>query len=393
MALDPERINRLKYRMKEMGIDAFLCRLPENVTFLSGWWPLTGTSWAIFTAEGQSHLVVPACEAVEAQAGGITGMSTYEWGHLAAADPEGETIAALRSAFRLFGIEEGNIGIDEDFESIAPPLNVAEPSLPSARLTQKLMEVIPEASFFIATSEINNLRVRKTPSEVEKFRTANEIAGFGLQAFRQEVRPGITEIEIAASVNQAIAIRGSGYKGVTSARGFAQVSSGQGTEKAWRPCVVTGNRKLQKGDIVLLELGAVADGYWADNTRCMVAGGPDPGQKKIYDVVLRAQTAAREAIKPGVPMSEVDRTARDIIEKEGYGKYFIHITGHGVGWRYHEFPPLLAPGNHTLIEEGMVTSVEPGVYIPGFGGFRIEDNVAVGREGPDNLSTFSRDLE
>ena len=319
-------------------------------------------------------------------------MSTYEWAHLDAVDPEGEIKVALQSAFQQFVIVKGNIGIEETFESVAPPLNVAEPFLPSFRTIQMLKEVLPQAKFFNATSEINNLRVRKTPAEIEKFRTANEIARFGLEAFRQEVRQGITEIELAMLVNQAIATKGSGYKGITSARGFAQISSGKGTERAWRPCVVTGNRKLQKGDIVVLELGAVADGFWADNIRCAMAGGANSEQRKIYDVVLSAQTAARKAVKPGIPMSEIDRTARDIIEKAGYGKYFIHITGHGVGWRYHEFPPLLAPGNDTPLEEGMVTSVEPGVYIPGFGGLRVEDNVAVDKNGFDNLSTFNRDL-
>ena len=91
-------------------------------------------------------------------------------------------------------------------------------------------------------------------------------------------------------------------------------------------------------------------------------------------------------------MSDVDKAARDIIDKRGYGEYFIHITGHGIGWRYHEFPPLLAPGNDMLLEEGMVTSVEPGIYIPGFGGLRVEDNVAVSKNGIDELSTYDKEL-
>ena len=126
--------------------------------------------------------------------------------------------------------------------------------------------------------------------------------------------------------------------------------------------------------------------------RVVVTGGPDKKQQEIYEVVRKAQLAANEAIKPGVKMSEVDKAARDVINEAGYGKYFIHITGHGVGWRYHEFPPLLAPGNEALLQEGMVTSVEPSIYIPGFGGFRVEDNVAVTNNGIIELSTFNRDL-
>jgi len=378
--------------MSEKGFDAFICRLPENVVFLSGWWPLTGTSWIIFTADGYSHLIVPACESQEAKADGITELSTYEWGHLAAPDPVGETKNALKAAAEKLGIERGLIGIEETFEGVAPPLNIAEPAVPGIWSGQLLKQTLPDAKFSDAAEVINGLRVLKTSTEIEKFRIVNEIAGFGLETFRKQVVEGISEIELAAIVNSAITVKGSGYKGIKSARGFAQVSSGKGTEKAWRPCEITTNRKLQNGDITILELAVVADGLWADYTRAVVVGGPDKKQTKIYEVILRAQSAAKEALKPGTKMSDVDKAARDIITKAGYGKYFIHITGHGVGWRYHEFPPLLAPGNDTILQEGMLTSVEPGFYIPGFGGLRVEDNVAVGKDGFDDLSTFSRNI-
>lgn len=255
-----------------------------------------------------------------------------------------------------------------------------------------LREILPEARFSSSSGLLNDLRTFKTYPEIEKLQIANEIAGFGLEAFRNNVRQGISEIELLALVDSTVAIRGCGYKGIKSARGFAQVSSGSKTEKAWRPCVITSDRILQNGDIVILELAVVADGFWADNTRVMVVGGPDKKQQEIYSVVLEAQSAAKAAIKPGVRMSDVDKAARDIINAAGYGKYFIHITGHGVGWRYHEPQPLLAPGNETLLQEGMVSSVEPGIYIPGFGGFRVEDNIAVTKEGIIELSSFNRDL-
>lgn len=392
MSADTERLSRNKKIMREKGFDAFICRMPENVVFFSGWWPLTGTSWLIYTAEGHSHLIVPSCEEPEARADGVTDLSVFEWAHLAATDPVGETMHALKKAAEKLGIEKGNIGIEENFEAIAPPLNIAEPSLPGIWSKQLLQKTLPQAKLTDATQVMDSLKVIKTKTEIEKFRVVNEIAGFGLETFKKHIIQGISEIELAAMVNNTIAIKGSGYKGVKSSRGFAQVSSGKGTERAWRPCVITTNRKLQNGDIVLLELAVVADGLWADNTRCAVVSGPDNVQQKIYDIVLKAQSAAREAIKPGVKMSMVDKAARDIINQEGYGQYFIHITGHGVGWRYHEFPPLLAPGIDTPIQEGMVTTVEPGIYINGFGGFRVEDNVAVGTSGIIELSTYNRDL-
>ncbi len=139
-------------------------------------------------------------------------------------------------------------------------------------------------------------------------------------------------------------------------------------------------------------MAAVIDGYWSDLTRVAVAGEPTEKQREIYDLVLRAQTAAIQKMLPGVSFSEVDRAARQIIEAGGYGKYFVHITGHGIGLRYHEFIPLLHPQVEGRLATGMVSSVEPGVYVPDWGGIRLEDNVAVTEEGPEYLSTFDRTL-
>lgn len=392
MPVDNERISRIKKALAEKDIDALVCRLPENVLFLSGWWPLTGTSWVIFTRDGSLHLVVPACEAQEAEADGITDISAFEWAHLKATDPVGQARAAISRTAEKFGIDGGTIGIEEGFEGVAPPLNIGEPAVPTVVSKQMLQKALPKARLVDTTEVINGLRVCKTGVEIEKLRVANQIAGFGLAAFKENAAEGVSEIELAAMVNSTIAVKGSGYKGTKSARGFAQISSAEGTERSWRPCEITTNRKLQKRDIVMLELAVVADGFWADNTRPLVVGGPDAKQQEIYNVILKAQKAALDCVKAGTKMSDVDKAARDIINSAGYGEYFIHITGHGIGWRYHEFPPLLHPENDELLKEGMVTSVEPGLYIPGFGGLRIEDNVAVTKDGVDILSTFSRDL-
>ena len=392
MVVDAERIERNKKVMTDKGLDAFICRLPENVLFFSGWWPLTGTSWVIFTADGNCHLIVPECESQEAQDNGLTDLSSYEWAHIKAPEPLGQIQNEISKVANEFSFERSRIGIEESFEAVAPSLNVGEAAVPAILSRQMLKETLPGANFVDATGVINGLRVLKTLAEIEKLRIANEIAGFGLAAFKENANEGISEIELAAKVNAAVAVEGSGYKGVKSARGFAQVSSGEGTARGWRPCEITTNRKLQKGDIVLLELGVVADGFWADNTRLAVIGQPSDKQKEIHKLILTAQRAAIDTIKPGTKMSDADKAARDIINNAGYGEYFIHITGHGIGWRYHEFPPLLHPENDSLLQEGMVTSVEPGVYIPNFGGMRIEDIVAVAKSSADLLSTYSREL-
>jgi len=386
MPVDNERINRIKTAMSEVKLDALVSQLPENIVFLSGWWPLTGTSWVIFTADGNCHLIVPACEAQDARAGGIKNLYTYEWAHLKAMEPSQQIKLLLAGIARESDIDNGKFGLVDSFSAIAPPLNVSEPIIPTSQSIDMIKSALPKAQFIDATELIIQQRFRKTPDEIEKMRIVNQIAGFGLSAFQENIREGISEIELASLVNSAIMVKGSGYKGIRSVRGFAQVSSGKSTVGAWKPCLITTEKKLLAGDIVMLELGTVADGLWADNTRTYVVGQANDKQKIISDLILKAQLAAIKSIKVGVKMSDVDKAARDIITKAGFAEYFIHVTGHGIGWRYHEPSPFLHPENNDLLEEGMVTSVEPGIYIPDFGGFRLEDNVAVGKNGPDILT-------
>ncbi|HEU4798836.1 MAG TPA: M24 family metallopeptidase, partial [bacterium] len=140
-------------------------------------------------------------------------------------------------------------------------------------------------------------------------------------------------------------------------------------------------------DLVMLELSTVADGYFSDLTRMATVGRPSSRQQELLDAVRRAQRSAIEAIRPGVTGDAVDRAARGILEGAGLGDAFIHITGHGLGFRYHEPMPLLYPGSKDVLEAGMVTSVEPGVYNEKFGGVRIEDDVAVRSDGAEVLSS------
>jgi Xaa-Pro aminopeptidase len=169
-------------------------------------------------------------------------------------------------------------------------------------------------------------------------------------------------------------------------RPLAEVAAGPNTVKATL-LIPSTNYATRLGDLVMIEMGVIVDGYWSDLTYMGVIGEPSQRQREIHNIVLEAQHAATAAVRPGVLMSEPDRIAREVLSRAGLAEYYPHITGHGIGLRYHEWTPLLMPGNDAPLEPGMVTSVEPGVYIPGFGGIRIEDNVVVGAEGPVLLST------
>jgi Xaa-Pro aminopeptidase len=151
------------------------------------------------------------------------------------------------------------------------------------------------------------------------------------------------------------------------------------------------DRRIMEGDLVVMDFGGVLDGYCSDTTRTVVVGAPTPHQAKVHAVVEDAQRAARDAVRPGVALQEVDRVARQVISEAGFGDRFVHRTGHGIGIEVHE-APYVVEGNATLMEPGMTFSVEPGIYLPGEFGVRIEDIVAVTDTGVEALNASPRGL-
>jgi len=162
-------------------------------------------------------------------------------------------------------------------------------------------------------------------------------------------------------------------------------------DNAANPHGIPGANKVEKDALLLFDLGVMVNGYASDMTRTVAVGKPDQFKKDIYNLTLEAQQAALDFIKPGVTAHEVDRAAREVIEKAGYGEYFNHRLGHGIGMDVHEFPSIME-GNDLVIEEGMCFSVEPGIYIPGKVGVRIEDCGVVTKDGFDLFTSTSKDL-
>ncbi len=388
--VDELRLERMRREMGEAGFDALVSCLPENVLYLTNYWPHHGLAMAIFPRAGEPVLLLPEVEAEYADRSWAD-VRPFGWGLLKDQDPAttlGDRLGRIRDKL---GLAKAAIGVEQSFEVVAPPYRAAEPIVPAAPTEALLRRVFSDAKLKDSTELLANLRSLKTPFELERLRLANEIASFGLAAFAKNALPGKTEAEVGAAVEEVIRSLGPGYKGARLARASAEVRAGAGSYDTYL-LVPSRDRRIREGEIVLIELAAVIDGYWSDLTRVAVAGEPTEKQREIYDLVLRAQTAAIQKMLPGVSFSEVDRAARQIIEAGGYGKYFVHITGHGIGLRYHEFIPLLHPQVEGRLATGMVSSVEPGVYVPDWGGIRLEDNVAVTEEGPEYLSTFDRTL-
>jgi Xaa-Pro dipeptidase len=383
-----ERLQRMRRAMEAERIDALVLRLPENVLLLSGYWPMIGAAVLVFPREGTPTCINAHCYEAEASLSlWEAEVMHYRYGVLGAV----ERAEALRRI--LLGISQAHswrrIGYEERFHTVAPSWNAAEMLIPACE-TRELLSSIFEGSQLIDVSVlIEEQRTRKTAFEAEKLRIASEVSCLGLAAFEKSVRVGASGVELAAEVEREIMARGTGYKSALRVRAFAQVAVGaEESAVGYRPNEISTTRKLRKGDVALLELGVVADGYWADRTRLRVAGTPTEEQSRIFEVVRQAQQSAVAAIREGVTGAQVDEAARSVIRAAGLADCFPHITGHGLGFRYHESAPILSPDSSQKLEEGMLTSVEPGVYEQRFGGFRLEDDVLVTRKGAEVLGPF-----
>jgi Xaa-Pro dipeptidase len=381
----------MREAMAGQGLEALLCRLPENVLFLSGYWPLCGWVFYLFPVEGRPVCVVPDTEREEALSElWDAECVSYRFGTVDAEDQYEEIERAVKRT--VSGIPWKRIGYERGFERIAPAYNAAEQYVPAAPTKALLVSLFGEEKLVDATDLIRRERAVKTPFEVEKIRVSNEIANRGLSAFVQKVDVGMRAVDLAASVEVSVMTEGTGYRKTRRVRAFAQVAVGAETSRAWRPMEITSERRLKKSDLALLELAVVADGYWSDRTRARVAGKASDQQKEIWNIVEQAQRRAIEVIRPGIEAGVVDRAARQFIHDVGHGKDFMHITGHGVGFSYHEKIPCICPGASDTLHPAMVHTVEPGIYFEGLGGIRIEDDVVVTEEGCEILAPFPRDI-
>ena len=243
------------------------------------------------------------------------------------------------------------------------------------------------------TETLESLRAIKTPDEIALITRTNEIATFGLEAFKEHAVPGKTEVDVMAAVEHAISVQGHGYKNARWVRGFCTVSSGPDLGDGWqywraRP------RTIERDDVVMLELGTVADGYWSDHTRTVVAGTASPKLREAYEAVQGAVAAGFAAARPGATGDDVDRASREACAAAGFVQ-FPHHTGHGTGFRYHESRPQLVPGSTHVLSVGNVIITEPGIYSSDLnGGVRHEDNAVVTDAGAVVLATtdYSFDL-
>lgn len=358
------RWNRLQRLLAQHGLDAVALNPGPSLRYLTGRdfhlmeRPIVG----LFTQEGTVALIVPELEQGQVEGGP---WQVFPYGENPSTWEE-----VFRQAGRALGLTRARIGVEPT------RLRVLELRLLEAAL--------PHATFPSAAEVLAALRMTKSPEEVEAMHQAVRIAEAAFQAALQAFRVGMTERELAAELVLQLLRHGS-----EPTLPFAPLVAA-GPNGA-NPHATPTDRPIQPGDLVIVDWGATHQGYFSDLTRTLAVGEVDPELERVAAVVAEANAAGRAAVHPGLPAGAVDQAARQVIEQAGYGPYFIHRTGHGLGLEVHE-PPYLFGENTQPLQPGMTFTVEPGIYLPGRGGVRIEDDVVVTEQGAESLSSLPREL-
>jgi Xaa-Pro aminopeptidase len=254
----------------------------------------------------------------------------------------------------------------------------------SVELRDALASKIPKSEFFPTSGWVEKLRMVKDQGEIARTRQACQQAARAFEVVRALLTKEMTELQVAAELEYQA--RRFGAKGLS----FPPIVAVG--PRAALPHATPTSRKVGESDFLLIDWGAHEGLYVSDLTRILVTGKISPKLRKVYDVVLQAQLAAIQAIAPGVSCEQVDAVARNMIAEAGFGKRFGHGLGHGTGLEVHE-GPRLSQGQSTVLKAGMFVTVEPGIYLPGWGGVRIEDDVLVTRTGHEVLTTVPKQLE
>lgn len=369
--------------MRKAEVDLLLLQLPENVCYLSGYWPLLGLTFLVFPAEGDPTLLHNNFETEpETWIGDVRRFKAESTKEVE--DPVGNALKMIRE---LLPRGRLTIGYEGSFTSIGTGYlryraNAVTPGL--LRVMRKALD----GRWVDATQTIYEARMTKTEKEVEKLRRANAVSAIGLEALYDGLKEGRKEVELAAEVERRTVVGGTGLDGVRHVMACAFLSSGEYTAETYGVCYGNRPRRMRRGDLVMLELDVVVDGYSSDMSRTYVVGAPSPRQRKLLASVHEAQTEGVRLERDGLPAREVCRLADKILTRAGYGRYIKHYFGHGVGVTIWEPQPYIHSSSRDLLRAGMVHSAEPGAYIPHFGGARIEDNIYLGRDGPVYLSSY-----
>jgi Xaa-Pro aminopeptidase len=354
---DPNRLDRATAAMVRAGVDALLVGPGADLLYLTGYHalPLERLTLLVARADGRHTLIVPTLERPRAEAYGTT-VDIRDVGETD--DPYAVAAECLK------GLDGGHFAVGDRLWAMF-----------LLGLQAKV-----SGAWLRSSAVMRELRMRKTPAEIDALRRAGQAIDRVHQQVPALLRPGRTEAEIGRDIAELIVAEG---HDVTN---FVIVGSGPNGAS---PHHEVGQRVLAAGDPVVVDIGGTLDSYCSDCTRNYVVGEAPAGYAEAHAALEAAQAAACAHARPGVTAESVDAVARAVLSDAGYGEYFIHRTGHGIGLEEHEDPYIVA-GNDLVLEPGMTFSIEPGVYLPERWGMRIEDIVAVTQDGAERLNVIDR---
>ncbi len=363
--------------MREAGIDALAIVPGANLRYLTGMalYPSERLTLLLLAADGSAPvMVLPAMDAARARTaiqsteGRDATVHLYTWN-----DAEGPTDALRQAVAHLFRAGAA---------SSAPTLAVEHTAMRVFEL-HALQDTLPGLRTVDAAPLLAPLRMVKDQDELAAMARAVAIIETALRETLPHIKPGKTEQQVAALWSQQIMAAGAEGESFP-----CMVASGPNSAN---PHHHNSERVLQAGDLIILDGGAVAEGYASDITRTVALGTPSPQASTIYNLVLAANSAGRATVGPGTTGEAIDQATRHVITSGGYGDFFLHRTGHGLGLECHELPNIVA-GSTQPLPVGTTFTIEPGIYIAGVAGVRIEDDMVVTEGGGRSLTTFERDL-
>ena len=385
--IDLEKLNRVRALLKDQDLTALVVRAPDNIVYLTNYWPMKGYDAVVFPRQGEATLIVIEPQLADAQRNAWTqDIRLFKSYH--PRDPRPPQYRALDLALAVLKERSltDKIGIELNMGTQAVDRMVGEPTTPTQMYFDGFRDVAREV--VDATPLLNQARSIKTPQEIERMRLANELAALALEHTRERMRPGMKESEVGGLYESAVHGLGVGYKGkVEMARAFTLVWSGKGIATF----TATGDRPIQANEPTLFEIWVCVDGYWTDLTKNVCPGELSPEYHKLLDLLLKVFHEAAAYAHDGASFPELDRLIRARIAEGGYPGQPSHPICHGVGARAHE-PPYAHQAGSGTIKKGMVLAIEPGIYWEGGGGLRLEDDFLISQSGNEKLCTYPDDF-
>lgn len=370
----PPQVEALRSKLREHGAAGFLTLDPDQQTWLTGFRALIySRPIVLFVGLERSMLIIPELEELHARehARGVECVKSYnERPGVETAGSHAQLLDALLDVLPA----GARVAIDEQ----RLPLSVAE------QIRRREREPLPFAA------AVRELVAVKHPHEIEAVRRAGEIVAIGVRASLDACRPGASELEVDGAGATAILTAASAAGPDTTVELLTMTPSG--AFRSTLPHVFSSTRRLESGDVLIHTRQVALNGYRAELERTAIVGEPTDEQARAFQTMLDAQQAAIDALAQGVPASEIDRAARSVIERAGYGEYAVHRSGHGIGVGVHEHP-YLRYDNHEPLRPGTLVTIEPGFYVPGLGGFRHSDTLLVTDDGAELMTHFPRSLD